>query len=59
MSERFTCTPETPWSEGLPTPVVHPSAKEVGDQKDGWPGGDIVTMCCPVCGTRWTKELPQ
>ena len=40
MRERFICTPETPWREGLPTPVEHPKACEVGEQENGWPGGD-------------------
>ncbi len=54
-----TCTPERPWKEGDETPVVHPLALEVGEQEDGWPGGDIVKMECPTCGTKWKKELPQ
>jgi hypothetical protein len=37
----------------------HEGAHEVGEQRDGWPGGDIVTMQCPNCGIRWEKELPQ
>ena len=53
------CTPERPWTDGDPTPVVHPKAHEVGEQENGWPGGDIVTMECPTCGTRWREELPQ
>ncbi len=36
-----------------------PLDKEVGEQEDGWPGGDIVTYECPNCGTRWKQELPQ
>lgn len=38
---------------------VHPLAQEVGDQEDGYPGGDIVRYRCPVCGTTWKAELPQ
>lgn len=38
---------------------VHPKAKEEGEQEDGWPGGDIVRMRCPVCGISWKSELPQ
>jgi hypothetical protein len=38
---------------------LHPDAHEVGDQRDGWPSGDIVTMRCPNCGYEWDKELPQ
>lgn len=56
---QFMCTPERPWRVGDPTPAVHPQAREVGEQEDGWPAGDIVTMECPTCGTRWRKELPQ
>ena len=55
----FICTPEAPWHEGLPTPVRHPSVHEVGNQEDGYPGGDIVTMRCDVCGHTWKMELPQ
>lgn len=55
----YTCTKEAPWREGMPTPVEHVGAREVGDQRDGYPGGDIVTYRCPNCGTRWTAELPQ
>ena len=42
----FTCTAETPWRKGLPTPAFHPHAREVGKQEDGYPGGDIVTIEC-------------
>ena len=56
---RFVCTPERPWSEGDDTPAIHPKAREVGEQRDGWPAGDLQDMQCPICGTRWTKELPQ
>jgi hypothetical protein len=37
----------------------HEDAYEVGEQVTGWPGGDIVRMKCPNCGTSWTTELPQ
>ncbi len=40
-------------------PVSHPKAVEVGEQEDGWPGGDIVTYECPICKTRWEVEMPQ
>ena len=53
------CTPERPWKESDGCPVVHPWAKEVGEQLDGWPGGDIVRYECPNCGVRWKEELPQ
>lgn len=53
------CTTDRPWREGDEVPVVHPLAREAGPQVGGWPGGDLVTMECPTCGTRWIKELPQ
>lgn len=56
---RFLCTPERPWAEGDETPAVHRLAREVGEQEDGWPSGDIVTYKCPTCGTQWRSELPQ
>jgi hypothetical protein len=37
----------------------HPAAQEVGEQEPGWPGGDIITLECPVCGHRFKQELPQ
>ena len=57
------CTKEKPWDK-VPGGwgggrVVHPDAHEVGEQQDGYPGGDIVTMECPNCGHRWEQELPQ
>lgn len=55
----YVCTKNLPWRKGMPTPVVHPDAGEVGDQESGWPGGDIVTFECPNCGHRWRSELPQ
>lgn len=38
---------------------VHPDAVEVGGQRDGWPGGDWITLQCPHCGREWDEELPQ
>jgi hypothetical protein len=55
----FICSKAHPWHKGGPTPVVHPDAREVGEQEDGYPGGDMVTYECPTCGHRWTNELPQ
>jgi hypothetical protein len=54
----FVCTPATPWRKGLPTPVVHPGAETVR-QRDGYPGGDIVTMRCAACGHEWEMEMAQ
>ena len=59
MSERHICTVEDPWTPEKGKRVIHPNAREVGEQENGWPAGDIVTFECPICGTRWKKELPQ
>ena len=63
MKDVHVCTKEEPYEKGNPDrdgrKVQHPKASEVGDQEDGWPGGDIIRMKCPICGTRWKKELPQ
>lgn len=53
------CTKANPWKPEMGTPVEHEGAHEVGEQEDGWPSGDIVTMECPNCGERWRMELPQ
>jgi hypothetical protein len=63
MTERSTilCTKDQPWDH-QPRPgtiILHPDADEVGEQRDGWPGGDLVDVRCPNCGHVWTKELPQ
>lgn len=58
----FTCTKENPWAPGKETAkqrICHPDAHEVGEQENGWPGGDIVRYKCPNCGHRWSRELPQ
>lgn len=55
----FTCTKETPWDGKTKGPIVHDAVYEVGDQKNGWPSGDIVTYECRNCGHRWRDELPQ
>jgi hypothetical protein len=55
---RFVCTELNPWHKGGPTPAVHPAAYEIAD-RDGYPGGDIVTMRCDICGHEWDMELPQ
>ena len=61
MTEPIHCTPETPWDGVRPTihhRVIHHDVEEV-QQIDGWPGGDIVTYHCKVCGHEWRAELPQ
>jgi hypothetical protein len=59
MSGRFVCTKENPWKPGGPTPVTHSDAYEVGEQEDGYPGGDFVRYECPHCKVSWRAELPQ
>ncbi len=59
MSVPYVCTKDKPWVPSIKPPVVHPDCHEVGDQKDGWPGGDIQKYHCPNCGHTWTAELPQ
>ena len=53
------CTKEQPWDRVTKGHVQHDSVHEVGDQEDGYPGGDIVTYECRNCGHRWRAELPQ
>jgi hypothetical protein len=59
MPQPFLCTKETPWAPGLPTPVIHDETEEVGEQQNGWPGGDIITLRCKNCGKTWKEELSQ
>ena len=59
LRDAYICTANMPWREDLGVPVVHPDAREIGDQEDGWPGGDLVNYLCPHCGHRWRMELPQ
>lgn len=62
---RRVCSKENPYSEKRDKEESgwgwsHVEAHEVHDsQEDGWPGGDIVTMRCSVCGIEWERELPQ
>lgn len=60
VTELFTCTHDNPWVPDMKVHhVIHPDAREVGEQEDGWPCGDIVTKRCPNCGVTWKAELPQ
>lgn len=53
------CTRDNPWDGDRSIRVIHAGAHEVGEQRDGYPGGDIVTMACPNCGHTWEMELAQ
>jgi len=53
------CTKENPMPAGAQGFWIHVDVEEVGDQKDGYPGGDIVTYRCKNCGIKWEQELPQ
>ncbi len=57
--DRYQCTPQNPWKPGDPTPVEHSDVEEVGEQMDGYPGGDIQRYRCRNCGQEWKEELPQ
>lgn len=61
MSERtyYQCTAETPWRPAYGTPVEHDTTREVGEQRDNYPCGDLITLECVNCGHRWEAELPQ
>lgn len=58
---RSLCTPEDPMTPDRDHGQrwEHRDTEEVGDQMDGWPGGDVVTVRCKACGTTWREELPQ
>lgn len=53
------CTKEHPMPPGAKGRWRHMDAREVGEQQDRWPGGDIVLNECPNCGHSWEEELAQ
>jgi rubrerythrin len=53
------CSPEHPMPQGDKGRWQHTNTEEVGDQEDGWPGGDIQKYRCKDCGHTWKEELPQ
>jgi hypothetical protein len=57
--KRYLCTEDAPWTPDKGNYTSHPDAKAVGEQEDGWPGGDIQRYECPHCGLRFSRELPQ
>jgi len=59
MSDRQLCSPESPMPQGANGRWEHTNVEEVGEQKDGWPGGDYQEYRCKDCGHRWREELPQ
>ena len=56
---RYLCTEDRPMPKGAAGPWRHTRTREIGEQEDGWPAGDIVTVECLNCGTTWKRELPQ
>lgn len=56
----FLCSPEQPMPKGAEIiRWAHTNVVEVGEQEDGYPGGDLVTYKCKDCGQTWESELPQ
>ena len=57
------CTADNPYTpereQSEPGFWEHDAAHEVGEQENGWPGGDIVRIRCDDCGVEWKSELPQ
>ncbi len=60
---RLLCRPENPMPigdhEAYRYRWEHTNTEEVGDQENGYPGGDIVKIRCKDCGLTWKEELPQ
>lgn len=57
--KRNICSEERPMPEGAKGRWAHGKVVEIGEQEDGWPGGDFVTKKCLICGHTWKEELPQ
>lgn len=58
------CTMENPYTptrdeEEVGNRREHSDVREIGEQEDGYPSGDIVTKQCRNCGLTWKQELPQ
>jgi hypothetical protein len=56
---RYECRADRPWDPKIAKRWFHPKAVEIGEQRDGWPSGDLQDYQCPFCNKRWTEELPQ
>lgn len=59
ITTRHICTAADPYDSAEHGRACHPDAREVGEQVDGYPGGDLVRYLCPHCATSWMKELAQ
>lgn len=59
MTDRQICSPERPMPKNAEGRWAHTNVEEVGEQQNGWPGGDWVTYRCKDCGHKWEEELPQ
>lgn len=46
QSNRQICSPEHPMPKGAPGRWAHTNVEEVGEQMNGWPGGDIQGYRC-------------
>jgi hypothetical protein len=57
----YVCSPERPMPAERPAGSrwAHTNVEEVGEQEDGWPGGDWQRYRCRDCGHTWGAELPQ
>lgn len=49
--KRHAKDPEAKW--------MHDAVRQIGEEEDGWPCGDIARMRCDNCGVEWNEELPQ
>ncbi len=56
---RYLCSPEHPMPKGALGRWSHTNVSEVGEQEDGYPGGDWQKYECADCGYTWKAELPQ
>jgi hypothetical protein len=59
MPDRNICTSDQPMPKGATGRWAHSNTEEIGDQEDGWPGGDYQRYRCIDCGHEWKEELPQ
>jgi hypothetical protein len=55
---RKPCIPERPMPKGDTGRWCHMNTKR-GEQRDGWPSGDVQDVHCENCGLDFQVELPQ